>query len=61
MRLSGATSVLDLHNSFEFISKGGNILNIRKLNMLVLLGAMLAAPLAQAQITHVDMRVEGMT
>jgi hypothetical protein len=29
--------------------------------MLVLLGATLAAPLAQAQITHVNMRVEGMT
>jgi hypothetical protein len=29
--------------------------------MLVLLGSMLAAPMAQAQITHVNMRVEGMT
>lgn len=29
--------------------------------MIVLLGAMLAAPMAQAQITHVNMRVEGMT
>jgi hypothetical protein len=29
--------------------------------MLILLGSMLAAPLAQAQITHVNMRVEGMT
>jgi hypothetical protein len=29
--------------------------------MLVLLGAMLAGRMAQAQITHVDMRVEGMT
>jgi hypothetical protein len=36
-------------------------LNIKKLSLLVLLGSMLAAPLAQAQITHVDMRVEGMT
>jgi hypothetical protein len=61
MRLSAATSVVVSHNSFEFIFKGGNILNIRKLSMLVLLGVMLPAPLAQAQITHVDMRVEGMT
>jgi len=52
---------LELHNNFEFISKGGNILNIRKLNMLVLLGSVISAPLAHAQITHVDMRVEGMT
>ena len=29
--------------------------------MLVLLGSMLMGPLAKAQITHVDMRVEGMT
>jgi mannitol-specific phosphotransferase system IIBC component len=36
-------------------------MNIRKLSMLMLLGSMLAAPLAMAQITHVDMRVEGMT
>jgi hypothetical protein len=36
-------------------------LNIGKLSLILLLGSMLAAPLAQAQITHVDMRVEGMT
>lgn len=36
-------------------------MNIRKLSMLFLAGSMLAAPLAQAQIAHVDMRVEGMT
>jgi hypothetical protein len=36
-------------------------LNIGKLSLIFLLGSMLAAPLAQAQITHVDMRVEGMT
>ena len=61
MRLCDATSVLVLRNSFEFISKRRNILNIRKLSMLILFGSMLAAPLVQAQITHVDMRVEGMT
>lgn len=36
-------------------------MNIKKLIMLVLFGFMFAAPFAQAQITHVDMRVEGMT
>jgi hypothetical protein len=36
-------------------------LNIGKLSLIFLLGSMLAAPLAQSQITHVDMRVEGMT
>lgn len=36
-------------------------MKIRKLSLLVLLGSMLVIPLAQAQITHVDMRVEGMT
>ncbi len=36
-------------------------MKIRKLSLLVLLGSMLVVPLAQAQITHVDMRVEGMT
>ena len=34
---------------------------LKKLSLLFLLGLMLAAPLVQAQITHVDMRVEGMT
>lgn len=61
MRQFAATSVLALHSNFEFISKRRNIVNISKLSMLVLLGSMLAAPLAKAQITHVDMRVEGMT
>jgi len=35
--------------------------NIRKLNKLVLFGLMFATPFIQAQITHLDMRVEGMT
>jgi hypothetical protein len=60
MRRSAATLVLELPNSFEFIPKE-DILNIKKLSLLFLLGSMLAVPLAQAQITHVDMRVEGMT
>jgi hypothetical protein len=32
----------------------------KKLALLVLLGALIA-PLAQAQIKHIEMRVEGMT
>ena len=36
-------------------------MNIRKLSLLVLLSSTLVVPLTQAQITHVDMRVEGMT
>ena len=61
MRRSAAISVLVLRNSFEFIFKRRKTLNIGKLSLIFLLGSMLAAPLAQAQITHVDMRVEGMT
>jgi hypothetical protein len=34
---------------------------MKKFTLLVLLGSMLVLPLAQAQITHVEMRVEGMT
>ena len=35
---------------------------MKKLSLfIVLLASMLAVPLVQAQITHVDMRVEGMT
>lgn len=36
-------------------------MNIGKFSLIFLLGSMLATPLAQAQIVHVDMRVEGMT
>ena len=36
-------------------------MNIRKIGLLVLLSSTLVVPLAQAQITHVEMRVEGMT
>jgi hypothetical protein len=35
-------------------------MNTKKLALLVLLGSLLV-PLAQAQIQHVEMRVEGMT
>ena len=35
-------------------------MNTKKLVLLVLLGS-IAAPAAQAQIKHIEMRVEGMT
>ena len=33
----------------------------KKVAMLVLLGSMVVVPVAQAQIKHIAMRVEGMT
>jgi hypothetical protein len=37
-------------------------MNRKKLALLILLlGAMVVAPAAQAQIKHIEMRVEGMT
>jgi len=36
-------------------------MNTKRVAMLVLLGAMVVVPAAQAQIKHIEMRVEGMT
>ena len=36
-------------------------MNTKRVAMLVLLGAMAVVPMAQAQIKHIEMRVEGMT
>jgi hypothetical protein len=33
----------------------------RRIAQLVLLGSMVVVPVAQAQIKHIEMRVEGMT
>jgi len=33
----------------------------KRVALLVLLGSMLVVPVAQAQIKHIEMRVEGMT
>ena len=33
----------------------------KRLTMLVLLGAIVVAPAAKAQVKHIEMRVEGMT
>ena len=36
-------------------------MNKKRVAMLVLLGSMVVVPPAQAQIKHIEMRVEGMT
>ena len=33
----------------------------KRIALLVLLGSMVVAPVAEAQIKHIEMRVEGMT
>src|SRR5437667_2469484 len=46
--------------SFAPLRKGGTM-NTKKIALLVLLGSMVVVPAAQAQIKHIEMRVEGMT
>ncbi len=36
-------------------------MNTKKIALLVLFGSMVVVPAAQAQIKHIEMRVEGMT
>jgi hypothetical protein len=36
-------------------------MNRKRIVQLVLLGSMVVVPVAQAQIKHIEMRVEGMT
>lgn len=36
-------------------------MNKKRIALLVLLGSMVVVPVAEAQIKHVEMRVEGMT
>jgi hypothetical protein len=36
-------------------------MNTKKLTLLLILGSMVVVPVAQAQIKHIEMRVEGMT
>jgi hypothetical protein len=36
-------------------------MHTKRVALLVLLGAMVVAPVAQAQVKHIEMRVEGMT
>ena len=56
-------SVLELRSSFgcTFDFKKGETMNTKRVAMLILLGAMVVVPVAQAQIKHIEMRVEGMT
>jgi hypothetical protein len=36
-------------------------MNTKRIVLVVLLGSMVVVPMAQAQIKHIEMRVEGMT
>lgn len=36
-------------------------MNTKRIALVVLLGSMIVVPMAQAQIKHIEMRVEGMT
>jgi hypothetical protein len=36
-------------------------MSTKRVAMLLLLGSMIVVPVAQAQIKHIEMRVEGMT
>ena len=36
-------------------------MNMQRVALLVLFGSMVVVPVAQAQVKHVEMRVEGMT
>jgi hypothetical protein len=58
---STVTSALELHSSSGCIFKGKEgRMNTNKFAQFVLLGAMVVT-LAQAQVKHIEMRVEGMT
>ena len=36
-------------------------MNMKRVALLVLLGSIVVVPMAQAQVQHIEMRVEGMT
>ena len=36
-------------------------MNTKRIALLVLLGSILVVPVAEAQVKHIEMRVEGMT
>src|ERR1700682_2442945 len=57
----GVTSVLGSRSSFGCIFEKGGTMNTKRIALLVLLGSMVVVPVAQAQIKHIEMRVEGMT
>jgi hypothetical protein len=57
---SVVTSVSELLNSFDFTFERGGTMNGKHLGLLLLAGC-LFVPQLQAQIKHIEMRVEGMT
>ena len=56
----GGTSVLELPSSFVYVSEKGGAMKSKKLAVLLLLGCVFV-PKLEAQIKHIEMRVEGMT
>jgi hypothetical protein len=46
--------------SDAFFQMNGEMMNTRRITLLLLLGCLLA-PISEAQIKHIEMRVEGMT
>src|SRR5215469_17236923 len=54
------TSVSESPNSFDYICEG-RIMNRKYLAQLLLAGCVFVVPSLEAQIRHIEMRVEGMT
>src|ERR1700674_1115022 len=57
---SGVTSVSESRSSFDCTFEEGATMHTKRIALLVLLGSMVVVPVAQAQIKHIEMRVEGM-
>src|ERR1700716_3265721 len=58
---SAAASVSESRNSLGCTFKEGGTMNTKRIALLVVLGSIVMGPVAQAQIKHIEMRVEGMT
>jgi hypothetical protein len=56
----GVTLASALHSSSDYIAEKGGTMNQKRLVLLLLAGS-LFVPQLQAQIKHIEMRVEGMT
>jgi hypothetical protein len=57
----GVTSVSELRNSFDFTFRKEGRMKNRVFTTLLLLGCIFVVPRLEAQIKHIEMRVEGMT
>src|SRR4029077_12230267 len=57
--LFAAISVSESPSNFGCTYEEGGTMNRKKLVLLILLGSMVVVPAAQAQIKHIDIRVEG--